>query len=315
MHVVIAESPSPKPYNAMATLSFKQFLWRAPRTILKELPKPYYAWLIAIFIGSQSMLSQTASAEDKKGSAAQAALMPWQLLGLDGEFPVRHRQLLSELRELAKNIWLSQAVSLDQQAANQGVPLSLNQKLLSQNIQVGRSRAKLQTPHYLQPIICPIGNQLLFALELIASDSQHVLAVQQTLVPRAAWENFAAHPQPPISPAAAWQTAANNLLQTTEQPKHDVRRNPFKLRLGLMRGSQDSRTGAHLCLNLLLTQALLSRFTVLSAIGDLEATHLRRVLGIHDPLLRATRELVLDWGMQSKGPHFEIEGRWSEAVR
>ncbi|MCX6129236.1 MAG: hypothetical protein NTX25_09270 [Proteobacteria bacterium] len=104
------------------------------------------------------------------------------------------------------------------------------------------------------------------------------------------------------------------LLKDAENVPSQVRANPFKLRLGLLRGSHDGRQGSHLCMNLLVAHALAPVFTVLPIIGELETTHLRKVWDIKEPVLRATRELMVDWGMQPKGPKFQVEARWSEAV-
>ncbi|WP_218110169.1 hypothetical protein [Oligoflexus tunisiensis] len=260
------------------------------------------------------MANTHAAAADSPAGWRSAALMPWQLIGLDAEFTLRHREQMQRMHRALQDTWIQNARPLDQVAQQASVGLSLNEQRLAHGMMVGASRAGLTTPHHLQPIICPVGDSLLFAVELISTHEGQLLAAQQILVPRGPWEQWLKPGPAPEVPTARWQEALQNLLKEAGTPRSAARENPFKLRLGLLRGSHDGRKGSHLCLNMLTAHALAPSFIVLPLVGEREADFLRRVWTLQEPPLRATRELVMDWGMQPKGPEFQAEARWSEAV-
>ncbi len=306
-----AEEPSLQPYNDMALHPFKRILARSPSKIFKVLSKSGWTCLLLLFFGSPRLLQ----AADENPAWQSVALMPWQLIGLDAEFTLRHREQLKQMEDTLRELWIQKSQPLDEAAKARGVNLSLNEQRLSHKIQVGQSRSTLLSPHQLQPIICPVGEHLLIAVELIHTATDHLIAAEQIRVPRKAWEQWkAAKPPKPSVPADAWQEAMKNLLDDAKNAVVKVRDNPFKLRLGLLRGSHDGRKGSHLCLNLLIAHALTPQFLVLPMVGELETFHLRKVWDLQEPVLRATRELVLDWGMNPIGPQFQAEARWSEAV-
>jgi hypothetical protein len=240
--------------------------------------------------------------------------MPWQLIGLDAEFALRNREQLQKMHRILQEAWLKNAQPLDQMAQKAQVKLSFNEQRLAHSILVGATQATLLEAHHLQPVICPVGDNLLFSIALISTNKVQLLAAEQILVPRSAWERLLKPGPKPTMPEKSWQDALQNLLKEAEQTRESAYDNPFKLRLGLLRGSHDGRKGSHLCLNMLTAHALAPTFTVLPLVGERETFHLRRVWDIQEPMLRATRELVFDWGMGPHGSQFEAVARWSEAV-
>jgi hypothetical protein len=294
----------------MALHPFKRFCSQVPREILHFFPKAWSSCVLLLLL----VANPHAHAADSPEGWRSAALMPWQLIGLDAEFTLRHRDQMQKLHRALQDAWIQNAKPLDQMAQSAKLTLSLNEQRLARNIMAGASRSTLTEAHHLQPVICPVGDSLLFAIELISTGRAQLLAAQQILVPRAAWEQWKKPGPPPSMPAPSWQEAIQNLLRDAAISRESARENPFKLRLGLLRGSHDGRKGSHLCLNMLTAHALAPSFTVLPLVGELETFHLRRVWDIQEPMLRPTRELVLDWGMQPQGPTFEADARWSEAV-
>ncbi len=310
MQASAAEDSSQQPYNDMALHPFKRFYFRLPREILYFFAKSWSSCVLLLLM----MANPHVHAAESPQGWRSAALMPWQLIGLDAEFTLRHREQLQKLHRALQEAWIQNAQPLDQMAQKANVSLSLNEQRLARRIMSGASRSRLAEPHHLQPVICPIGESLLFAIELLSTDKARLLAAQPILVPRAPWEQWKQKGPAPLMPDPSWQEAIQNLLQDAAVPRTSARDNPFKLRLGLLRGSHDGRKGSHLCLNMLTAHALAPTFTVLPLVGELESFHLRRVWNIQDTMLRATRELVIDWGMEPKGPAFQAEARWSEAV-
>jgi hypothetical protein len=310
MQASAAEDSSQQPYNDMASHPFKRFYSRLPREILYFFAKAWSPCLLLLIL----IANPHAHAADSPEGWRSVALMPWQLIGLDAEFTLRHREQMQKLHRALQEAWIENAKPLDQMAQKASVTLSLNEQRLAHNIMVGGTRSSLTEPHHLQPVICPVGDKLLFAIELISTGKGQLLAAQQFLVPRAPWEQWKKPGPAPLMPAPSWQEATQNLLQDAQKPRESARENPFKLRLGLLRGSHDGRKGSHLCLNMLTAHALAPSFTVLPFVGELATNHLRRVWDIQEPMLRATRELVLDWGMRPQGPGFQADARWSEAV-
>lgn len=310
MQASAAEDSIQQPYNDMASHPFKRFSVRLPREILYFFAKACSSCILLLIWGA----NPHAYAADSQEGWRSAALMPWQLIGLDAEFTLRHRDQLQKLHAALQDAWIQNPKPLGQMAKEAKVALSLNEQRLAHSIMAGQSRSSLAEPHHLQPIICPVGDSLLFAIELISTGRAQLLAAQQILVPRADWEQWKKTAPAPLMPSPSWQEAVQKLLKEPVIPAKEARENPFKLRLGLLRGSHDGRKGSHLCLNMLTAHALAPTFTLLPLVGEREAFHLRRVWDIQEPMIRATRELVLDWGMQPKGPSFEADARWSEAV-
>jgi hypothetical protein len=310
MHTSAAEDSPHQPYNDMATHSFKRIFVRSPSEIFKLLPNPWWACLTIILVSFGTL----AKAAEQPAGWRSAALMPWQLIGLDAEFTFRHREQLQSMLDRLKNAWLQSSMHLDEAAKAQNVVQSLNEQQLSRRILIGRSQSTLKLPHHLQPTICPVGDRLLMAIELISTNSSHLLAAEHISVPRTAWEQWQKPGPSPQTPEGPWQEAIDKLLENAKTVTEEVRDRSFKLKLGLLRGSHDGRKAAHLCLNMLIAHALAPKFTLLPLIGELQTIHLRKAWGIENPVVRATRELVLDWGMQPKGPQYEATGRWSEAV-
>ncbi|WP_324951986.1 hypothetical protein [Oligoflexus sp.] len=306
----LAEDLSQQPYNDMAVHPFKRFYPRLPREILYFLTKSWSVGVALVLLLS----NPHAHAADSPQGWRSVALMPWQLIGLDAEFTLRHRDQMQKMHRALQEAWIQNAQPLDQAAQQTRVALSLNEQRLAHSILVGATRASLTEPHHLQPIICPVGDSLLFAIELISTSRAQLVAAQQILVPRKPWEQWHKPGPAPAVPEGPWQEAMQNLLKDAGISRESARDNPFKLRLGLLRGSHDGRKASHLCLNMLTAHALAPSFTVLPLVGELETFHLRRVWDIQDPMLRATRELVLDWGMRPQGPEFKADARWSEAV-
>jgi hypothetical protein len=294
----------------MASHPFKRFYSRLPREILQFFAKAWSPCLLLLIL----VANPHAEAAESQEGWRSAALMPWQLIGLDAEFSLRHREQMQRMHRALQEAWIQDAQPLDQMAQKAGVTLSLNEQRLAHKIMAGSTRSRLNGAHHLQPVICPVGDKLLFAIELISTDRLQLLAAEQILVPRADWEQWKKVAPPPLLPSPSWETATQKLLAAAAVARESARENPFKLRLGLLRGSHDGRQASHLCLNMLMAHALAPSFTVLPLIGELESFHLRRVWNIEEPMLRATRELVLDWGMSSQAPLFQAEARWSEAV-
>jgi len=310
MRASVAEDSTQQPYNDMASHPFKRFSFRLPREILYFLTKSWRTCVTLLFLLPNSKIL----AADPPTGWRSAALMPWQLIGLDAEFTLRHREQMQKMHRTLQEAWIKNARPLDQMAQEAQVNLSLNEQRLAHSIMAGATRATLTEAHHLQPVICPVGDSLLFSIALISTGKVQLLAAEQILVPRKAWEQWLKPGPKPTMPEGAWQEALQNLLNEAGQARESARDNPFKLRLGLLRGSHDGRKGSHLCLNMLTAHALAPTFTVLPLVGERETFHLRRVWDIQEPMLRTTRELVLDWGMQPRGPQFQAVARWSEAV-
>lgn len=271
-----------------------QFFFRAPL---------YRALALALLLFSPSAL------------AVQGVLLPWQLLGWDGEFQLRHKVSLQRLSDALAQAWLENPETLDRWLNAAGRSQSLNQKRLSQTLRVGSTRQTFTSDVYLLPLLCPVGDRLVFALELVDTKTQLLLAGTQFFSPRAPWESLSARPEAAFSLLEAIPGMLQELEISASRNWQSEPTDAMKLSLRLLRGSESSRRGSHLCLNALLAHSLIGEQRILSALGSLEATHLRDQLKLPAPPQRHTRFLAIDWGRFPKGPEsFGFTARWAEGV-
>ncbi len=246
--------------------------------------------------------------------AIETVLMPWQLFGWDAEFVLRHKDALQTMHQAIKTSWLQNSQSFDRWVSAQGRTASLNQQRLSQSLEIGSPRLTLSSDTYLIPILCPVGDNLIFALQLVDLKSQLMLAGTQLVAPIGSWKQQLAREE-----AFPLLQALPNLMQELEiQSSRTWQAEPtdaLKLRLGLLRGSDDSREGAHQCLNLLLAHSLLAEQRILASLAGLEATHIHDQMQLPRPPQRHSRFLLLDWGRIPLGSDsFKLAARWGEGV-
>lgn len=247
--------------------------------------------------------------------AVQGVLLPWQLLGWDGEFRVRHKATLASLEATLARSWLENPQSFDRWMAPQGRPQSLNQRQLSQSLKIGATRLTLAADTYLIPLLCPVGERLLFALQLVDTKTELLLAGTQFFSPRAPWETLAAAPEAALALQGAIPAMMQELEIQASRNEEATPRDGMKLSFRQLRGSDSSKRGAHLCLTALLAHSLLGEQRISAPLNPLEATHLRDQLKIPEAPARHSRFLAIDWGRFPKGPDsFPFTARWAESV-
>ncbi len=249
-----------------------------------------------------------------EAASPTVALLPWQLIGWDGEFAVRHRQVLASLHEELRALWLDQGQTLNRWVNDQGRTQSINEAHLSQSIWVGASRSQLGFDAYLIPILCPLGDSLVIALQLVDLRTQIILAGAQFLAPRGTWEG--PRSAPPLEPIAL---VLKKLMQDVEvgaiRRHQPVPTDAMKLGLKLLRGSDTTRQGSLQCHNTMLAHSLIEQQRITASVGSLEASHLRTQMRINEAPQRATRTLAIDWGRYPEGPEkFPFDARWSEGI-
>lgn len=233
----------------------------------------------------------------------KASLLPWQFIGLDSEFLATHKAELDALHAELSRIWIDKAQPLDALLAGQQLPLNRQHAL--HRVLSGDTRSSLTQPHIITPILCPIGDSLIFGVQVSDLASNALLGAQQIFTAKNTWKKGQALPLSMETLRQGPQTLAPQSLG--EAPA-------FKIALRLLRGSDSSREGAHLCYLMLVAEALVQNYKMPATLDYLELTRLRDTLMPDRKATRATRTLLFDWGMDPKIPNLEALVHYSESV-
>lgn len=289
----------PKPYIFMALSICSRYCFRTQRENRKKFSKAFTAWL-CLFI-STSVLPAKAFAQDE---LPKLSILPWQLIGLDNEFPSRNKKKLESLQKQIAAAALQDTQALDLWLEGKGRSLPLNLKHSLHPVLSGSSSLATPGSAYIVPILCRVGEHVVVATELVDLSQNLLLASEQQFTPHAAWADEAA----PISFNQTW---IQNLASRIKGIDPDTQ--AYKIDFSLRRGSDTSIVGSHKCLNMLLAHELQKSLNVPTPLDLLEGYRLRQLMANSSPK-KSTRTFSIDWGMHPKGLVYEADINASESV-
>lgn len=180
-------------------------------------------------------------------------------------------------------------------AASAGITQTIQGAALSERLRVGVPTTKLlqNQSEVWQPILCPVADQWIIALEVTGLNDQVLYAAAHTRIPRATLDEARQQNKDITLLSEALDALAQQMpssVRTQIEPQDTL-----KLGFSLAPSSVPSWSGSPLCLSMLLSHDIFRTHRVMRLIGNNEVTHVRDVLGIRNQEERANRRAVLFW--------------------
>jgi hypothetical protein len=221
--------------------------------------------------------------------------MPWTVWGFDAE----QRAALSEPLTQAQNALSHSIINNPQNFSSY-----LRQKKITPTINATRFTDRIMTgdalaapppvPLIIQPILCPIADQAVLAIEIADGNRNIILAGQHHLIPRSHLV------QQNSSQRTELIRVLGELTTRTGREAWDAVTPPSNLTallVGLSLGVATSRLdqGSTLCLNTLLAHMLAKNFPVSREIGNNEYYLVRDLLAVTKNQRRPNRRILTVW--------------------
>lgn len=288
-----------KPYIIMAFSICRRYCLDTQRENHKKIAKAFSSWVSIILLLTISPAKAFAQDELPKIS-----VLPWQLIGLDNEFPTRNKKKLEALQKQIADAALADQQPLDLWLESKGRTLPLNLKRSLNRVISGSSQLTTASSAYIVPVLCRIADHVVVATELVDVSQNLLLSSEQQFTPLAAWSAEAA----PVSITADWIQKLGSRIKGIDPDSQ-----AYKIDFGLRRGSNSSIVGAYKCLNMLLAHELQKTENVPTPLDLLEGYRLRQLLPSSSPK-KSTRTFLVDWGINPSGPTYEADINESESV-
>lgn len=287
------------PYIVMAFSICNRICSRMQRKNGEIFSKPFRAWLsllMFVTIPGAPAFAQT--------ELPMLSVLPWQLIGLDNEFPTRHQKKLDALHKQLAGAALTTSQPLDLWLEAKGRTLPFNLKRSLHRVLSGESTLAPTGPAYIVPILCRVNEHIVVATELVDLSQNLLLSSEQVFTALKAWDGESS----PLSITTKWTKSLGSRLKGI-----DKKTEAFKIDLNLRRGSSNTIVGSYNCLNMLLAHELQKSMNVPTPLNLLEGYRLRQLLP-NSPPKKSTRSYSIDWGVNPKGPEFETSMNLSESV-
>lgn len=293
-------NPRSLPYIFMAFSICNRIFSSTQRENGKIFTKSCCAWLCFLII--LALHAPEAAAQDE---VPKLSVLPWQLIGLDNEFPTRHKKKLDELHKQLAGATLTNTQALDLWLEAKGRKLPYNLKRSLNRVLSGESTLATPGAAYIVPVLCRVNEHIVVATQLVDLSQNILLSSEQLFTPLKAWEGES----PPLSLTSAWTQNLGSRIKGI-----DTEAEAFKIDLALRRGSNTSVVGSYECLNMLLAHELQKSLNVPTPLNLLEGYRLRQLLANSRPK-KSTRTYSVDWGVNPKGPSYAASLNVSESVR
>ena len=256
-------------------------------------------WLLsALFAVCLFVWSGPTPAQETSPTLPGAILMPWVLWGLDDEQAAQISPLLAAAEQNLAQLYMKNPSTLTAFAqANTKSELTLNARQISDRIMVGSLKQEADGGSVtIQPLLCPISDRYVLAIELIDTARDIILSASHTTFTRQRWLEVSR------DRALFTQTCKDMAASQLEAALHGLRppndKSAMHLSLSLGRESGRVDQGSYLCLNMLLAHQLAQTYLVNHEIGNNESYHMRRLLAVTGHAQRASRRLVVVWTME-----------------
>lgn len=225
-------------------------------------------------------------------------LLPWALPDVDRDWRGEAADALRESWNRLGRRVLPAGQSLKQFAAANGIQQIIQGAALSERFRVGTPNTKLlqNQREVWQPILCPVADQWILALQLSGFEDQIIYAAAHTRIPRSSLEDARKQNRDVTMLSEAMDVLAQQI--TTSLRSQEEAKDALKIGFSLAPSSIPAGSGSALCLSILLSHDIYRDHRVVRMIGGNEVVHARDVLGVKNQEERATRRAVLFWEAQ-----------------
>lgn len=226
-------------------------------------------------------------------------LLPWQNFNLTSEFLSAYKGNFKS----AKDAWMNQVMGRPTTLAkflteNPGPQNRISNNLLRQLAKIYQGEAKgellINSPLALQPLICPIGNRIIFFTTITHTIQQNLLGSGHHSISRQQLQIAADRKQ-------LTRLLSDSILKSWKRAVTTAKRNLVKsdaLQTGLRSGRAITRKdyGSGDCLNLLLAEKLIQQqYTLTQSIGIEYLASLQYATKQKSKHMRNTRIIILNW--------------------
>ena len=269
---------------------------------------------ILFLSGNKSAYGQNSSEKSRKFIAR--LILPWKVFNMSRELSDRHKKDFLRSREELSKRFLKKPTALTELPVwkSETKKASLNLKRYLSPLIAGSSSNLIPeiAAAAIQPVICPVGDNLLIFTAIIDSLRHNLLAAGHHLVSQAELQTSAKENRILTILRDSLSKATNRALRGYSGPirKEDA----LQLSLRETRNITGSYHTSPKCMNLLLSEALARRgYTILYDHGREYLETIRRVLSIAQKPYRNTRVFSLAWSFPPDRYH--IRGKFPLRMR
>ncbi len=225
----------------------------------------------------------------------EAFLLPWAMPDVDRDWRGGAADALRDSWNRLGRRVLPAGQSLKQFAAANGITQIIQGAALSERFRVGVPAAKLlqNQPEVWQPILCPVADQWILALQVSGFNDQIIYAAAHARIPRASLEE-ARQQNRDIGMLSDALDALAQQMATSLRSQEEAK-DALKIGFSLAPSSMPLGAGSAMCLSVLLSHDIYRTHRVVRMIGGNEVVHARDVLSMKNQEERATRRAVLFW--------------------
>lgn len=227
----------------------------------------------------------------------EVALHPFAAPGLAGREAHNLMPILSQAYAGLVPLVLRNPQTLQAYADQNQQPLTLNERRAASQVFVGIATSPADRQRTIQPVVCRIGDQLLFGVTLADLSNQLYLGIGLAALADAARQQVAGDQELTELILNRWQQAYRSAQDAARQsPARDLPgTDNLKLGLALAKNNNHQSRGSHLCRSLLLASRLAQSYKVQPILGHQHTVHIYRILAQNHQYQRATRQLTLEW--------------------
>lgn len=220
----------------------------------------------------------------------EAAVMPWHTGCIVPETAKQAEKALKASRASLEEFWLAKNEPL-------AGSTTLNAKRIGNSIAFGSLKQKLPVPIAIEPIWCSVADQYVFFVAIVDMKLNTLIGGAHTIISRKDWR--VAQQKKEVE-----SLLTDKIIEVSKKAQASIVTGAPEnaLHVALNVGQETSRAdeGSSLCLNLLLSEKLFPRYTMIQSLRGEDMATVRFMLGIDPALRRPTRVIVTRWGFLNR---------------